>query len=65
MQEHTQIQEEETLTIKKQNEQLSAAISHALEMEKLFKLYSYRIIGHAQFIEFVENTIQDTNKLIK
>lgn len=39
-----------------------AAIYLACEMEKLFRLYSYRIIGHEQFCEEVHLVVQETNK---
>jgi hypothetical protein len=33
----------------------SSSISHALECEKLFKLYSYRIIDETQFVSALKN----------
>lgn len=44
----------------KENFKLGSAINHAVQMESLFKLYSYRILDHKQFLE----QVTDLNKIL-
>lgn len=41
-----------------QEKNQSAAIMHAVEIESSFKLYSYRIISHEQFVSRVTELTQ-------
>ncbi len=36
----------------------SASIMHAIEIDSAFKLYSYRIISHEQYVARVQNLVQ-------
>lgn len=48
---------------KKQNEELSACITLALNLDNLFKLYSYRCIEPTVFAELVQTEIDNYKKL--
>lgn len=51
------------LTNEQNNQRLGNAITHALEVEKLFKLYSYRIIDQFTFVDSVRDvSIQYDNE---
>lgn len=43
----------------------SAAIMHAIEIESNFKLYSYRVISHEQFIARTKELIQFFNQSVR
>lgn len=46
------------IEVKKHNENLSAAITLALNLDNLFKLYSYRCIEPEIFIESVQTELE-------
>lgn len=48
------------------NAQISESVSLALEMAKLFQLYSYHIIGHEQFYSYTATAVEEfTTKMTK
>lgn len=52
--------EKDQLTIQKeQAERQSICIEHTIEMDALFKLYSYRIIEHESFIQQTKARIEE------
>ena len=53
------------IQVKENNEKLSACIRLALNLDNLFKLYSYRIIEPEIFTESVLEEIDNTELLIK
>lgn len=56
---------EDPISQKLQNEKLSACIQLALNLDNLFKLYSYRIIDTTIFIEDTELEIKKAQDLIQ
>lgn len=54
---------EDPITTKRNEEKLSACIRLALNLDNLFKLYSYRIIEHANFIELIDTEIENFKTL--
>jgi hypothetical protein len=42
----------------KSDHQQSVAIMHAIEIESNFKLYSYRVISHEQFLTRTKELVQ-------
>ena len=53
------------IQVKENNEKLSACIRLALNLDNLFKLYSYRIIEPELFTEQVLDEIDNAEQLIK
>lgn len=43
----------------------SAAIMHAIEVDSAFKLYSFRIISHEQYVSRIQNLVTLFNQNIK
>lgn len=46
------------------NEKLTACISLALDLDNLFKLYSYRCISPEQFVEFAAEKVKTYNSAL-
>jgi len=55
---------EDPIEVKKNNEKLSACIRLALNLDNLFKLYSYRIVEPQVFTEQVLDELQNATELI-
>jgi len=56
---------QDPIQVKQNNEKLSACIRLALNLDNLFKLYSYRIIEPELFTEQVLDEIDNAEQLIK